>query len=289
MPKSRIRYNHTAVKEDYCSNTIAVCPGGNRDNFGLSAPTRKVSFENSTSDSNTSICSDKTVRTKDEKMSSSEIKKSGYERRTALRRKRSLLVRPTTSLSLVDLAKSVQRVGVSSAISGHDDVDIFQGRNSKRVCSFALSPRSVVPTPKHSGVNQRHLCSPQTSAVGDLRTRISSWGHFIDMVPDEYDYDNFSMTAHQNCKNASESYQKKAPRSLCKGPLHRTRRRPRPYGELQNDSTMELSSHIVSFIGLRKDFTTKGNFRLIPRNKIMNKESPDDLIDFFSELNVQHM
>jgi len=312
MPKSSLRCNHRSMRRDSCSSTCAVPvpirvqPSLAGGSFLLSAPPRKVSFEDNRSDSNRSISicsgSDDTVPTKNNKKTqiTEGREREGERRSPPLRRKRSLLARPITSLSLVDLAKSVPQ-DVSSMINEQDlsDEDHIVERKSKRIRSFSLSPRSIVSTPKLSDVDHQHLHlhqhlhSPQTSTEGESKSaRTSPWGHFIDMVPDEddNDYGNFQIPAYPNYDAILKPYRRIPPHSSC-----RTRRRPSPYAEYKSYRTKEAKP-ALTFIRLRTDSRLtpvistqtkqKGNFRLTPICKNGQQEPTDQLIGVFSELQV---
>lgn len=273
MPKSHVRYKHVGIRGSFCPGDGPVQSGLIRRDLLLSIPPRKVSFEDSRNDSNQSIRSDDTVPTKNnKKTASTEIIEN---EKITLRRKRSLLVRPITSLSLVDLAKSV----------AHDDVSSIhqvERRESKRACSLSLSPRSVVDTPELPDENQQHLSSSQQTCEGPSK---SPWGHFIDMTTDENDYDKLPTTGYPNHEDFKSNL-RRATRGSRDELLCRTRRRPSPYGEYRS-YTSRGKQPILSFIGLRSD--SRGSFRLSPRNKIRNQESADELIDIFSELQVEHV
>lgn len=281
MPKSHIRFKHMDIRGSSCSGIVTVEPGSRRMIPLLSAPPRKVSFEDSRNGSDPSICSDDTVPTKNNKKKPAKgTVDSEQERRRPLRRKRSLLVRPTTSLSLVDLAKSVAHDGLSPVISGQSYVNQIEGRNSKRVRSFNLSPCSIIHAPDLSNVSQQSLESKSI--------RTSPWGHFIDMAPDDDYYDYLPITAYPDYDRTLQSNRRRASRCSCKGSLCRTRRRPSPYGEYKSDTTREPRPNL-SFVGLRTDPSSNGNFRLSPRSKVRNRKSADELIGVFSELQVQHV
>jgi hypothetical protein len=267
-----------------CSDVI-VQSSLTRGSLLLSIPPRKVSFEDSRNDSNPSICSDNTVPTKNnEKEQTSEIVQNEQEKIPPIRGKRSLLVRPITSLSLVDLAKSAQDSD-SSLVSGQDDVDRIEGRKSKRVYSSNLSPRSIVPRTDLSGVNQQNFYCLQPSSNGDSSKsiRASPWGHFIDMAPDEDDYGNLTITAYPSYDGTLKSNRRRSSCSSHKKSLHRTRRRPSPYGEYKSYTTRGVDP-TLTFVELSK---LNGNFRLSPRSNVGNHESADDLIGVFSGLQVQ--
>jgi len=285
MPKSQIRYKHTDTRGRSCSSNVIVQSGLTRRSLFLSTPPRKVSFEDSRNDdSNRSICSDNTISTKNKKTNpASETIESELEERPPIRRKRSLLVRPITSLSLVDLANSIAHDGVSPVISGQIDADRIEGRQSKRICSFNLSPRSVVHT---TDVNEQNLFSLLSSSEGESNSlRTSPWGHFIDTAPDEDNYDSLSTTVYSNygCTN-----RRRTSSCLCNESLCRTRRRPTPYDEYKSYTAREAQP-TLSFAGLRTDSKSKRNFRLSLRSKYSSHESADQLIRVFSELQVQRV
>jgi hypothetical protein len=290
MPKSQIRYKHMDIMGGSCSDTVAAEPGSTRRSPLLSAPPRKVSFEDSRKGSNPSVYSDDTVPTENNKKKpAKEIVDSEQERGWPLRRKRSLLVRPITSLSLVDLAKSVAHDSLSPMISGQSDVDQIEGRNSKRVCSFNLSPRNIVHAPDLLDVSQQSLSSLQPSSGGESKSiRTSPWGHFIDMAPDEDYYDYLPITAYPNYDRTLHSNRRRASHCSCEGSLCPTRRRPSPYGGYKSYTTREAQPDL-NFIGLRTDPKSNGNFRLSPRSKVRNHKLADELIGVFSELQMQHV
>jgi len=288
MPKSHIRYNHMDLEGCSCSDIVIVQSSLTRGNHLLSIPPRKVSFEDSRNDSNPSICSNNTVPTKNNKKEqTSEIIQNEQEKTPPIRGKRSLLVRPITSLSLVDLAKSAQD-GDSSLVCGQGDVDRIEGRKSKRVCSFNLSPRSIVPRADISGMNQQNFCCLQPSSNGDSSKsiRASPWGHFIDMAPDEDDYENLTITAYPSYDGTLKSNGKRTSCSSHKKSLHRTRRRPSPYGEYKSYTAREVDP-TLTFVECQTHSKLKGNFRLSPRSNVGNYESADNLIGVFSGLKVQ--
>lgn len=289
MPKSQFRYKHMDRRGGTCSDIIDFQSNLTSRNLLLSIPPRKVSFEDSRKDSNPSIRSEDTVPTKSNKIKpASETFESEQEKRRPIRSKRSLLVRPTTSLSLVDLAKSVSHNVVSLGINGQFDVDKIEERNSKRVCSPNLSPRSVVHTPDFPEGNMQILSSFQSSSDEESKSmRSSPWGHFIDMAPDEDNYLNLPISAYPNYAATLETNQRGVSRRLRKVSRCRTRRRLSPYGECKS-YTIREAKPTLCFVGLRMDTKLMRNFRLSPRSKDRNHRSADELIGVFSELQVQH-
>lgn len=289
MPKSHIRHKHMGLDGCSCSDIDVVQSNLTRGCLLLSTPPRKVSFEDSRNDSNPSICSDKTVPTKNKKKDdASDIVQDEQEKIRPISGKRSLLVRPITSLSLVDLAKSAQE-SVSPLVCGQGDVDSIEERRSKRVCSFSLSPRSIVHRTDLSDVNQQNICSLQPSSDGDSKSiRGSPWGHFIDMSPDEDDFVNLTITAYPSYDGTFKSNRRRTSCSSSKKSLHRTRRRPSPYGEYKSYTTRDADP-TITFVELRTDSKFKGHFRLSPRSNVRNHEPADDLVGVFSGLQVQQI
>ena len=288
MPKSYFRYKHMDRRGSSCPGVVAAQSSSAQRGLVVSAPPRKVSFEDSRNDSNPSICSDDTVPTKNNKKTpTSEIIESEQERRRPIRRKRSVLARPITSLSLVDLAKSVAHDDVvSPTTSGQSDVDKTEERNSKRVCSFDLSPRSVVYAPALSEGNRQNLSSFQPSSEEESKSiKTSPWGHFIDMAPDEENCINSPISAYPGYDSKVKLNRRGISRRPCKESLCRTRRRPSPYGEYKS-YTIREAKPTLSFVGLRTD-SKSCKFRLSPRSKDRNHRSADELIVVFSELQVQ--
>ena len=298
MPKSHLRYKDTIVRHcawGPCSGT-APSISLNDESFVRSTPPRKVSFEDKQSDSKSSICSDDTVLTKNDKGKQiSERKERGREILSLTRRKRSLLVRPTTSLSLVDLARSVVEDDVSSMTGGQDDADLTEERKSKRIRSLSLSPRSVISKPELSSIHQHcHLWSLQASAVEESKgARTSPWGHFIDMVPDEGD--SFRTAAYPNFNAILKSYRRTPSRSSYSKLQSRSRKGPNPYGEYEGYTTRKVQPAALSFIHFHTDSNlvhvmpkAKNHFRLTTRSQTINDESPADrLIGVFSELQLR--
>jgi len=255
----------------------------------LSTPPRKVSFEDTRNDSDLSTCSNDTIPNKNNKTTQAgETEQTGTVRRRPMRRKRSLLVRPITSLSLVDLAKSVAYDGLSPVKSEQSDGDEIEARNTKRIRSFNLSPRSVLHTSDIPDGSRQVLSSLQPSSDGESKSlRTSPWGHFIDMAPDEDEYSNLPASSY-----LYQSYMLKTNRGRvsplsCKEPLCRTRRRPSPYGQYKMH-TKRQEQPTLSFIGLRTDTKSEHKFLLSPRSNDWNRRSADELIGVFSELKVRH-
>lgn len=292
MPKLNFRYKHMDRRGGNSSGVAAFQPNVTRSDLLVSTPPRKVSFEDSRNDSDLSICSDDTVPTKNKKtMQAGETTDSEPKRRRPIGRKRSLLVRPVTSLSLVDLAKSVAQDGVSPVTSERNNGDMIEGRNSKRSRSFNVSPRSVVHASDLSGVNREIFSSLQPSSEGESKSiRASPWGHFIDMAPDEDE--NFDLprssypSYYYNCSMVKKGQRGVAVNS-CKDSLCRLRRRPSPYGEYKSYA-IRVDHPTLSFVGLRTDMKSKRTFRLSPRKSERTHRSADELIGVFSELQVRH-
>mmetsp|Transcript_9500 Transcript_9500/g.28324 ORF Transcript_9500/g.28324 Transcript_9500/m.28324 type:complete len:292 (-) Transcript_9500:163-1038(-) len=282
MPKSQLRFGRTIAWQGPRSDT-SRSKGPIHGRFVLSTPRRKVSFEDKRSDSKSSICSDDTVLTKNS--TGKQIingKGSEREKSPVIRRKRSLLVRPITSLSLVDLARSVVENDSSSMTSGRDDEDFIEERKSKRTRSFSLSPRSVISKPNLSRTcKEQYLWSPRTSTVEESKSaRTSPWGHFIDMVPDEDD--NFQRAEYQNIDTMFKSYRRVAYRNSCYGLQSRVRRRPAQPAAL-NFVHLDEDLNVVHVMSRSRDCS-----RLQPRRQNSNdKLAADRLIGVFSELQLR--
>jgi len=348
MPKSSFRCKHTSMRRSSCTGTGTGSGTGSGTipvSFLISAPPRKVSFEDanrSNSDSDPSICysSDDTVPAKNNnnnnnnhnhnhnhKKTTQGVNNEGERRNRSppmipIRRKRSLLVRPITSLSLVDLAKSVpqpQDDNVSSTvmITGQQDLGDeshhTQDRKSKRIRSLNhLSPRSIVyvSTPKLSSVDmnqQQHLDShshsPQASTSTStsttegessksmMRTSPLGWGHFIEMVPDEDDYeDNFQI--HSAYPNYDAILKPQSHSSCNESSLWRTRRRrrPSPYAEYKTSysrTIREAAKPALTFIRLRTDDSSLTTPVISKTKSNQEATTEDQLIGVFSELQVR--
>mmetsp|Transcript_7518 Transcript_7518/g.18428 ORF Transcript_7518/g.18428 Transcript_7518/m.18428 type:complete len:295 (+) Transcript_7518:181-1065(+) len=288
MPKSNFRPKYMEKRVRSCSGVAAfqttLTYGGL-----LSTPPRKVSFEDTRNDSDLLTCSDDTIPTKNNKiMQAGETEQSGTERRSPMRRKRSLLVRPITSLSLVDLAKSVAYDGLCPVKSEQSDGDEIEASDTKRIRSFNLSPRSVLHTSDIPDGSRQVLSSLQPSSDGESKSLTTSpWGHFIDMAPDEDEYSNLPTSSYLNHDCMPKTNQERVSPLLCKEPPRRTRRRPSPYGQY-NIYTRRQEQPTLSIIGLRTDTKSEHKFRLSPRNNGWNRRLSDELIGVFSELKVRH-
>lgn len=271
MPKSNFRYKYMEQKVGSSSGFQT----SSTDNTVLSTPPRKVSFEDS---SDISICSDGTIQTKNNKsMPANKTAQSEGERRTRISRKRSLLVRPITSLSLVDLAKSDTYDGLSPVKSDLSDGDDTEGRDAKRIRSFNLSPRSVLHASDLPDANRQALYSLQ---------RTSPWGHFVDMSPDEDEYLNLPTSSYLNHDCRLKTNREKVSPISWNESLCRTRRRPSPYGQ-HKCYTRRQRQPTLTFAGVRADTKPEHKFRLSPRSNDWSRRSTDELIGVFSELNVR--
>eukprot|EP00536_Pseudo-nitzschia_multiseries_P012223 jgi/Psemu1/308897/fgenesh1_kg.454_\ len=289
MPKSQLRYNRTIAWQGPCSDTDRL-KSQNHGRLVLSTPRRKVSFEQGRNDSKSSICSDDTVLTKNSKGKKiAEEKDSEQKKSPFVQRKRSLLARPITSLSLVDLARSVVEDESSSMTSGQDDGDFIGERKSKRIRSLSLSPRSIM-SKSHLSTAHQHLWSQGTSIIEESRSvRTSPWGHFIDMVPDEDD--NFRRAEYPNFDAIFQSYRRKPHHAL----QSRLRRRPSPYGEYESFRTREAQPAALNFVHFDTDSNvvhgkpkSRHCLRLPPKNQSGNdKLATDRLIGVFSELQLR--
>jgi len=255
---------------------------GAAGNLLFSTP-RKVSFEDSRSDSDSSISSD-------DPHTSSRSLQQHHNEGSAMRRKRSLLVRPITSLSLVDLAKSAaeeeQQSDTAAAAVSTDEEEVGEPK-AKRICS----PRSAATT----AIMDQVPTSPQAGP------RASPWGQFVDMlVPEEEDSscNNPSLVSPYHCYselscNSSSSNTFNACRS----------RRSSPYGDYyvhkrnhHNRALTRKSQSPPSYLHLNhatfaeneaghESSGTASSFRLTPRKKNPKESSTEQfLIGAFSDL-----
>jgi hypothetical protein len=333
MPKSSVRCIDKRLRMGhgchYPTTASHVQSGSMSGSFLLSAP-RKISFEDnqSGSDSDPSMCSDDTrIPLKNNKTETIKEHCPAEERRrrgggtnppTMIRRKRSLLVRPTTSLSLVDLAKSVpQEANVDGDDSYRDEEEEqhIEERKAKRIRSFNVSPRSIVRTESNlsSSVDVDNKHQPS----GD-----SNWGHFVNMVVDDEDDEDDEEEFHRNFliipssssydANANarlEHYREPSFRSSCTElPCHRVRRRRHsPYAEYKNyKRAMEAMKPDLSFIhhglyhhtddssNLDTSYSMHGcHFHSSPTRRTgkniggLQEQTTEQLIGAFSELRVR--
>lgn len=265
-----------------CCGAVVVRLGFSQRSLLFSSPPRKVSFEDKRKDSSPSICTDNTILTDtDQKQSECEAVERALAK--SPRRKRSLLVRPITSLSLVDLAKSATHDGENPTIRSKSDQ--IEERKSKRACSFNISPHSVVHTKDLSDESQQNVFLKSSSEGESKSIRQSPWGHFIDTAPDE-EYHNNLVTTSPNYGSRRESNQRRFESYSCKEKLFRANRRLSPYRK--HRTYAREGQPTLTFFGLRTDSESKGHFRLRPRKKNRNYESAEELIGVFSELQVQH-
>lgn len=291
MPKSNFRYKHMDGKGENYSGVDAFQSSLTRSDLLLSTPPRKVSFEDNRNDSGVSIHGDDYIPTNNNKvMEAGEITASSQERRS-IRRKRSLLVRPVTSLSLVDLARSEAQDGTSLVICEKSSGDEIEGRNSKRVCSFNLSPRSVVDASDLCDASRDTSSSELFSAEGESKSiRTSPWGHFIDMAPPEEEhYFDLPRKPYANYNYTVNTTRRGVLHRSCKDSPCRSRRRPSPYcGYKSHEIGAEHST--LSFVGLRTDIkSTTRKFRLSPRKNYRLQCSAEELVGVFSELQVRQV
>jgi hypothetical protein len=205
MPKSPNRFHMLPLQgshgNKFCQQQVVVSPffgipGGGR--FSPSNP-RKVSFEDGNrSDSDASLpptaattfvpcheglSSSRKNHQEEDQPSQSPICSTAT---SLLRRKRPALVRPTTSLSLVDLANQMNDEDENgghppSNRHQHDDNNdndgdsYHEGRRAvKRLYSPQASPHCSFSFPSNN--------PPTPLALGP---RASPWGHFVDTVPEE--------------------------------------------------------------------------------------------------------
>lgn len=279
MPKSNLRYKHVNRNcgLDACQSSFPP------SEQLLCAPPRKVSFEDKRNDSDVSISSNEIVPKNNCVIS--EAAKPEQERKS-LRRKRSLLVRPTTSLSLVDLAKSVEQDGGNPIEQCEESKeDMMEERNPKRIRSFDISPRSILTHASGISGNSRGL-SPSMQPVSPLgesaSIRISPWGYFVDTTPSEDDYIDLPTTPYQ-----THNYIVKCNKS-------RSWRRHSPYGDYKTIiKRIEQTQPTLSFAGIQRNHSieSKRKFRLSPRNKNSTQDRStdgNDLAGVFSELQVRH-
>lgn len=331
MPKSSVRCidKHLRMMGHGChypTTTSHVQSGSMSGCFLLSAP-RKISFEDnrSGSDSNHSTCSDdtripikntKTETTNEHCPAEKRRRGGGTKPPTMIRRKLSLLVRPTTSLSLVDLAKSVpQEANVDGDDSYRDEEEEqhIEERKAKRIPSFKFFPRSIVST-------ESNLLSSSDADNNHQPSGNSNWGHFVNMVVDEEDYEeeeyhrNFliipsSSSYDANANAILEHYRKPSFRSSCTElPCHRVRRRrSSPYAEYKNyRRAREAMKPALSFIhrGLHHHTDDSSNLdttysihgykfhssptrRTGKNNGEIQEQTTEQLIGAFSELQVR--
>lgn len=285
MPKSKNQCKHIGMRINSCCENDVARLGFSHRSLLSSSPPRKVSFEDKRNDSNQSICSDNIVATNIERK---ESQVEGVEKVLAKspRRKRPLLVRPITSLSLVDLAKSATHD--SGILTTHEPSksDQIEEKKSKRVCSFNLSPNCVVHTTDLSDESKQNLFLQPSSERESNSIGQSPWGHFIDMTSDEGCHNNL-VTTSPYYGSRIKSNQRRLESYSCKEALYRANRRLSPYGKYK---TYARGGHpTLSFIGLRTDSESPSHFRLRPRKRNKSHESAEELIGVFSELQVQHV
>jgi hypothetical protein len=269
MPKSSTKWS--SPPRGCCGTSISrnttSPPATFAGSLFFSTP-RKVSFEDSRSDSNSSISSDATPNSDADQQ---------QQQQHPLRRKRSLLVRPIASLSLVDLAKSAaaqeeeQQDETSSSSSSTDEVlDEYYGeRKAKRICS----PRSTIPS-------DQAIVPPLSPTQHQ-----APWGQFVDMlVPEEEECNTTSSFLpgpyHQCYYHDSSRCQVLS--SSCRS------RRSSPYGDYIAKQSHTKKGPIPNTLCLSAStLDSKSTFRLTPRTlgPTRSKEPTEQLIGAFSGLN----
>ena len=283
MPKSQVRYRNIDMSGSSCSTNVVFRLGLTRRSLLFSPPPRKVSFEDGKNNSSPSIYSDDVVLKPNDKK---KLRCGTPERVVAQSpgRKRPLLVRPTTSLSLVDLAKSATHDSGNPTIE-QSESDRNQQIKSKRSCSVDLSPNSVIHMTDILDESQHDFCLQPIAEGGSDSIRPSSWGHFIDMAPYEEHYNELA-TKHSNYGSSMVSNRRRIESHSSKEAPCRANRRLSPYVKHKTNAREGLLS--LSLVGLKTTSDLKNDFRLRPR-KNRNHESAEELIGVFSELQVQHV
>ena len=240
MPKSSMRRSpHRS-----CLHNSAAAQSGS---FLLSTP-RKVSFEEAS-------CSGSELDSSEHSHGSVVAKEQWQPVANPLTRKRSLLARPKSSMSLVDLAKQAmsddQPAGESSA--SHEDEAQDDEPKAKRMCSPRTTLKATEDPPKPS-----------------------PWGQFVDMLVPE-DEERSSNSPHL-CYLDSLCSNMCCRENSCRA------RRPSPYGDYK--SRMRRTLPPPSHLHLQQEtFTTpnRSTFRLAPRRD--QASNADQLIGPFSGLN----
>jgi len=290
MPKSRIRCKHMDRRGSSCSDITAIKSGVARRSLLLSTSPRRVSFEDSRNNSNSSIRSDDTAQTKNEKnIPESETVESERKKRQPITRKRSMLVRPITSHSLVDLARSALNDSVSPMISGRRVSRQLKGNQSKSVCCFNMSPQSIIQTSNYLGLKTQNSSSLQPLSQREKDSITTSpWGYFIDMTPYGEKYDILPISDYPNYDIALKSNIRGMSHCTCKEPVCRIRRRPSPYSKMKSH-IIRKAHPILNFDGIQTDSVSKSNFQLSLRREGTSHEVANGLIGLFSELQVRHV
>lgn len=199
----------------------------------------------------------------------------------SLTRKRSLLRRPKSTMSLVDLAKQAEQEQESNSISSQDqdgdddersvmmkvsvdddddDDDQSCEPRAKRICSPRASP---LPSPRNTALPSLETVNRYNNDDGAAGASFS-WGQFVDMLVPEDDVTSpTSSPSHDFCYNSKDS--------ICSS-SSRVSRRSSPYGHYHNSRktsrTMLLSQSPPSALQLETStFTnsTFSKFRLAPR------------------------
>lgn len=284
MPKSQLGYNNfdkrccipshgnAAIRLDLTQRSLLFSP-----------PPRKVSFEDRKINSSSSLCGDATI------LRNNDTKQLGRETIVKIAvqspgRKRPLLVRPTTTLSLVDLVKSATQDSRNLPIE-QSESHRLEEKKSQNTYSFNLSPHSVVHTTDLSDESQHNFFLQPDAEGRSKLIRPSPWGHFIDMAPDEEAYNDLTKI-RLNHDSVMNSNRRRIESYSCKEAPCRASRRLSPYGKYKTYARQGQLS--LSFNRLRSASNLKGDFRLRPRRKNKNQESAEELIGVFSELQVQH-
>lgn len=259
-------------KSTYCGSPDAA--SFHSGSFFLSTTPRKVSFE----DSSPSSGDDDSDSSHHERRSSSQVPPS-----PTLTRKRSLLRRPKSTMSLVDLAKSAEsneEEDMKVPAAGDEE---FGEPRAKRICSPRAgpmtSPRTTLP------------CL-QTAVSGDSADGAtpgsSPWGQFVDMlVPEDEDY----LTSSSCCSSPHLCYHHLDLNSSASSSMICScrSRRPSPYSDYHSKtyrarrampppSTLHLQESTFSNPTVTK-------FRLAPRKTHPSTNDQELLIGALADLN----
>ena len=240
MPKSSMRRS----PHKSCLHHAAAAYSGS---LLLSTP-RKVSFEEAS-------CSGSELDTSEHSHGSVVAQEQRHSVANPLTRKRSLLARPKSSMSLVDLANQAM------------NEDQAAGESSS---SFVEEAQDGEPKAKR-------MCSPRTALkVTEEPPKPSPWGQFVDMLVPE-DEERSSNSPHL-------CYLDTVCSNMCCRENSSRARRSSPYGDYKSRTRRALPP--PSHLHLQQDTFTTSNeskFRLTPRKEAAS--SADQLIGPFSGLN----
>ncbi|KAG7358553.1 hypothetical protein IV203_015142 [Nitzschia inconspicua] len=266
------------LRDQTHSSSSATAPSSFHSGFFLYTTPRKVSFEDGPSSGDDSDLSESNTPSPD-----------------TLTRKRSLLKRPKSTMSLVDLAKQCEASDQEDKTregSSVDEDEEMGEPEAKRICSPRAcpvpSPRTTLPT-LHTSSKSSYFCSDgdMTSSAHGETSGPSQWGQFVDMLIPQEEHNFFSSSDSFSQHLCYHELEYNQPVCSCRS------RRSSPYSSYNKNSSTPtrramLQTNPPSTLHLQESiFTnpTATKFRLVPRKILPSTSSHDLLIGALADLN----